>query len=162
LNRLLARRNRRAFSAFYGAMGVLLVCTAIMGLLLVGHGQAGDTAPRERELASHFLEALLHSTVANGTTLDQALANSCFALHCPRGTWNGSALGAAIDGLAAPLARALDRAYKVAVTAENLTEVRVGNLPPGTNGATAATDIFRPVQGAFLGVSVLLAPAGSL
>jgi hypothetical protein len=156
------RRNRAAFSAFYGAMGVLLVCTAIVGLLMVPHSGTGDSAPREREFASHFLEALLDSTIANETSLTQALANSCFALHCPRGTWNGSALGAAIDRLAAPLARALERTYKVAVRADALTEVLVGNLPAGTNGATAATDVFRPVEGSFLGVSVLLASARAI
>jgi len=156
------RGNRRAFSAIYGAMGVLLVCSAVAGLLLLPRGPAEDAAPRERELASHYLEALLHSTVANDTTLEQALANSCFAAHCAPGTWNSSALSQAIDRLAAPLAQALDRAYKVAAMGGALTEVLVGNLPAGTTGAAASTDIFRPAAGDFLGVSVLLAPSSVL
>jgi hypothetical protein len=72
------RRDRRAFSAFYGAFGVLLVSAAVVGGVLATMGAPAPTRAADRALAQEFLSTLLVSEVANGTSLEQALASSCF------------------------------------------------------------------------------------
>jgi hypothetical protein len=153
------RGNRRGFSAFYGAFGVLIVSTAVIGGVLATTGTPPASADAERRLAQEFLGALLASDAADGTSLQQALAASCFAAECAPGEWNASAMQAAIAGLAAPLAKALGRNYLVALTALNQTQLAVGDASPAHRAATASAEVFRPSHSDFVGISLLLGPA---
>ncbi len=142
----------------YGALGIVLVCTLVVGTVVAARSNRDDHTQVDRRLADQFLDAILRSTVANGTTLRQALEESCFRLHCSVGTWNTSRLRAAVESVAAPLSRALDSAYAVAVIAEGTTQLRVGGLPQDAPGSAATANVFRPREGTFLGISALLGP----
>jgi hypothetical protein len=153
------RKDRRGFSALYGAFGVLLVATALIGGVLSTLGPREPSPEADRELAGHFLDTVLASHVENGTTLRQALAESCFRVHCSAALWEVSQLRERIGALATPLAQALGRSYTFAVTAENITQLRVGPAGLSEGGATATVEVFRPRVGDFVGVSLLLSPA---
>ena len=152
------RRNRRGFSAFYGAFGVLLVSTAVIGGVIATMSAEAPSADADRRLAEQFLDAMLASHAGNGTTLNEALAGSCFSAECPAGSWNASALQAAINGLAAPLAKALERHFLISVTAVNATQFSCGDASALRGGAVASADVFRPRSSDFLGISLLLSP----
>jgi hypothetical protein len=153
------RRNRHAFSAFYGAFGVLLVSTAVIGGIIATMGAQAPSTDVDRRLAQQFLDALLASEAANGTTLNQALAGSCFSADCPASSWNASSLQAAINVLAGPLAKALERHYLISIVAANATQFSCGDAVAVRGGATASADVFRPQSSDFLGISLLLSAA---
>jgi hypothetical protein len=149
---------RFGFSALYGAFGVILVSAIIIGTVLAAMGGAPPSPDRERALARAFLETALRANVDGRTTLQDAVALSCFAAPCANGTWSPSALAAAVDRVAGPLGSALERSYLVAFTVDGSTPLRVGPAPAGAAGGIAVADVFRPASADFVGVTLRLAP----
>jgi len=149
---------RSGFSALYGAFGVILVSAIIIGTVLAAMGGSPPTPERERALARAFLETALRANVDGRTTLQDAIALSCFAAPCGNGTWGPSALAAAVDGVAGPLGRALERSYLLALTMNGTTQLRVGPAAAGAAGGIAVADVFRPAPADFVGVTLRLAP----
>ena len=157
--RTFLRGRHGGFSALYGAFGVVLVSAAVAGIVMASMSAHPATSGERRQQAEQFLDTVLRSHIDHGITLHQALAFSCFDSNCPGGSWNATALARAIAGLAVPLARALDDAFQIAVTAENQTQLRVGPADPSPDGVVAEADIFRPAEGDFVGLSLYLEPA---
>ena len=152
------RRRKGGFSALYGALGVVLVSTAVIGGVLATATPAQRPPVGHGALAPHFLHALLQSDAANATTLAEALADSCFTSGCDGWRWNASELRSAISTLGGPLARAMGYDFVVVVAVGHASHVRVGNAPADAAVATAFAEVFRPAEGDFVGVSLLLAP----
>lgn len=150
--------SRAGFSALYGAFGVILVSTVITGGLLASMGSPTPSQERERALAEAFLETVLRSNVDPATTLEDAVSRSCLAAACGNLTWNASALGAAVERTAGPLARALERSYLIAFTVNGTTDLRVGAAPATAWGGLAVAEVFRPAPTDFVGVTLRLAP----
>jgi len=155
---MIMRRSRAGFSALYGAYGVILVSTLVIGVALSASHGPGPDLERERALARHFLATLLASSVGNATTVEQAVAHACFERNCSAAAWNASSLNATIASLAAPLAHALDRSYILAVTAAGFTVLRSGSLEPRSGQGSASAEIYRPSDRGFAGLALQLGP----
>lgn len=150
------RHSRAGASSFYGAFAVVIVSALVIGTVLRSSTALERPSSTDEGLADLYLATLLKSSVANGTSLEQALAGACLAAHCPVGAWNASALSKATDALAAPLAGALERHYAVQVTHESLTFFTVGDRPAHTRGEVGRAEVFHARDGAFLEVAAVL------
>lgn len=152
------RPSRSGVSSIYGAFAVVLVCSLVIGAILRASTDLDSPSGPDRRLADLYLATLLESSVANGTSLEEALAGACLAAHCPVGSWNASALATSADLLAAPLAYALECRYAIQVTHGGLVFFGVGDRPAEARGVSSRADVYHGRDGEFLEVTAVLSP----
>jgi hypothetical protein len=151
------RARRAGFSSLYGAFGVVLVSTLVIGIVLGSEGPEPQREGRERHLAGLFLDTLLKSSVGNATNFGDAVGAACIHSPCPEGGWNATRLSQAAARIAAPLARALDRAFAVQLSEGGATAFRVGDLPPTARASASQAEVYDRVEVGFVVVAVFLA-----
>jgi hypothetical protein len=151
------RRDRRAFSAFYGAFAVLLAATLVFGAIAAS-GPAHDArpSPTEASLPDRFLDTLLSSTDhASNATFAVAMTRMCTQEPCAPGT-HARELLARMGNLATHLARPLGAEFLLALSAGALPELRQGSLEPRPGLALSRAEVFHPPSGGFVSLGLFL------
>jgi hypothetical protein len=152
------RRDRRAFSAFYGAFAVILAATVVFGAIAANTVPAGDHADAgaDEATAQAFLAALLASTEpVSNLSLGEALSRLCMDAACTGAPTPRSAVDWA-GGLARNLSRGLAVDYLLVLRAGDLPELRSGTLAPRPGLPLARAEVYHPGLDGFVAAVLFL------